>query len=69
MLVQAIEAERRVYYNRGKKLGFLEGKEKGKKAGKLEVARAMLTLGLALDLIQKSTGLSEEEIFALQTKE
>lgn len=42
---------------------------KGREEGKLEVAQAMMDLGLELTLIQKATGLALEVIEGLQTKE
>ena len=45
--------------------GVEEGIEKGKAEGKAEIAKSMLNLGLDLDIIIKSTGLSEAEIKTL----
>ena len=39
-----------------------EGKEEGRKEGLLEAARQMKQKGIALDLIQECTGLTDEEI-------
>ena len=46
----------------GKMEGKLEGEMKGKIESKLETARNMKDLGLSMDIIQKSVGLSEEEL-------
>ena len=46
----------------GKMEGKLEGEMKGKIESKLETARNMKDLGLTLDIIQKSVGLSEIEL-------
>ena len=48
--------------NKGKAEGIVEGKAKGK----AEDARAMLADGMNPALISKYTGLSEEQIAALQ---
>ena len=39
-----------------------EGKEKGRQDREIEIARDLKKLGVAIDIIMKSTGLSEEEI-------
>jgi len=46
----------------GKMEGKLEGEMKGKIESKLETARNMKDLGLSMDIIQKSVGLSEIEL-------
>ena len=46
----------------GKLEGKLEGEIKGKLEKALETARNMKDLGLSMDIIQKSVGLSEEEL-------
>ena len=43
-----------------------EGKEIGKQEQAIETCKRMLGLGLSLDIIQKSTELSEEEIQKIQ---
>mgnify|MGYP003425813784 CR=1 FL=1 len=45
--------------------GREEGWEEGKKEGKRETAVNMLTLGMSMDVIEKVTGLTEDEIKAL----
>ena len=42
--------------------GKLEGEMKGKIESKLETARKMKEMGLSLEIIQKSVGLSEGEL-------
>jgi predicted transposase/invertase (TIGR01784 family) len=46
----------------GKEQGLIEGKEKGKLEGKIEIAKNLLNSGISIEIIQISTGLSEEEI-------
>ena len=46
----------------GKMEGKLEGEMKGKFESKLETARNMKDLGLSMNIIQKSVGLSEIEL-------
>ena len=46
--------------------GKLEGKREGKLEGKLEAAKNFLAMGLPVDKVAKGTGLSEEEVRALQ---
>ena len=54
----------------GKEIGKQEGLEEGQKIGEqkkaVETCKRMLGLGLSLDIIQKSTELSEEEIQKIQ---
>ena len=50
----------------GKREGKLEGKREGKLEGKLEAAKNFLAMGLPVDKVAKGTGLSEEEVRALQ---
>jgi len=47
---------------KGLKRGMERGMEKGLEKGKIEIAKKLLLLGTAIDLIIKSTGLSEKEI-------
>jgi predicted transposase/invertase (TIGR01784 family) len=44
-----------------------EGREEGREEGRRATAQNLLRLGVALDTIITATGLSEEEILALQT--
>ncbi|MCQ2166433.1 MAG: hypothetical protein MJY49_03240, partial [Bacteroidales bacterium] len=46
--------------------GRAEGEAKGKTEGKIEVAKAMLHEGLAVEIICKVTGLSEKQVKDLQ---
>jgi predicted transposase/invertase (TIGR01784 family) len=48
--------------------GVEEGYEKGIQKGKIEVARNLLAKNTAFDLIAEATGLSVEEIKALQAE-
>jgi len=50
---------------KGRKEGRAEGKKEGFSEAKLEDARKMKTLGIAVEVISQVTGLSEEEIIAL----
>jgi len=50
---------------KGWKEGRAEGKKEGFSEAKLEDARKMKTLGIAVEVISQVTGLSEEEIIAL----
>ncbi len=50
------------YKEEGRKEGLQEGIEKGK----IEIAKNLLKLGLEIEVIKKSTGLSEQEIKSLQ---
>jgi len=42
--------------------GLEEGIEQGEKKAKIETAKNLLKNGISLEIIMKSTGLSEEEI-------
>jgi len=48
--------------------GKLEGIQEGIQKGKLEDAKRLLELGVNIEIISKATGLSIEEIRALQSK-
>ena len=50
----------------GLKQGRAEGIEQGLKTGKVEIAKNMLSLGMDMDLIVKTTGLTKSEIESLQ---
>ena len=52
----------------GKKLGIDEGKAIGVKERNIEVAKNLLKLQMKISDIAKVTGLSEEEINALNTE-
>ena len=49
----------------GLEKGREEGREEGKKEEKIEIAKNLKQAGVAIDIIQASTGLSSEEIKAL----
>ncbi len=49
-------------HEEGKEEGLVEGREKGLVEGKIEIARNLLKIGVSIDIIQQSTGLSKEEI-------
>ena len=50
----------------GKQEGLEEGRVIGKQEQAIETCKRMLELGLSLDIIHKSTELSEEEIQKIQ---
>ena len=49
----------------GRAEGLEEGLEKGRAEERLEIARNLKSSGIPVDVIIKSTGLSEDEIAAL----
>jgi len=49
-------------YNEGLNNGLEKGMENGLEKGKIEIAKKLLLMGVAMELIIKSTGLSEKEI-------
>ena len=53
---------------RGKKIGEKRGKKIGEKHGRQEIARKMVEMNMALDLISKATGLTEQELKALKKR-
>ena len=59
-----------LYY--AKEEGLAEGREEGLAEGKteerLEIAKKMLKEGLSVDLICRTTGLSEEEVLKLKSE-
>ena len=52
--------------NEGKRIGETEGRMKGLAEGRAEVAKAMLAKGLAGQMISECTGLTAEDLAALQ---
>jgi predicted transposase/invertase (TIGR01784 family) len=48
--------------------GLAKGRQEGRQEGMREVARNLLALNLPLPTIQETTGLSRDEILALQTE-
>ena len=63
-----------LYY--AKEEGLAEGREEGREEGRaegeakksLEIAKKMLKEGLSVDLICRTTGLSEEEVLKLKSE-
>ena len=61
---------------RGKKIGERIGEERGRKEGvaqgertkQREIARRMVEMNMALDIISKATGLTEQELKALKKR-
>ena len=53
------------YGDERERIGMNEGRKEGRKEGKKETAVNMLTLGMSMDVIAKVTGLTEDEIKAL----
>ena len=50
---------------RGKSLGLAEGEARGSRQAKLETAKNLIGMGLSLDNIAKATGLTKEEVEAI----
>jgi predicted transposase/invertase (TIGR01784 family) len=46
----------------GRSEGLEEGLEKGRRSASLEIARAMLACGVDVEIVQKTTGLSQDEL-------
>lgn len=57
-----IKASLDTKYEEGLKVGELKGKMEGKIEGKIEVAKELIKNGISIDIIIKSTGLTQEEI-------
>ena len=53
---------------RGKKIGERIGEKRGKKSEQREIARKMVEMNMALDIISKATGLTEQELKALKKR-
>ena len=70
------EEGERIGEKRGKKIGERIGEERGRKEGvaqgektkQREIARRMVEMKMALDIIAKATGLTEQELNALKKK-
>ena len=60
--------ERREGREEGEKIGEERGKKQGETAKQQEIACKMLEMKMALDIISKATGLSEQELNALQKR-
>ena len=52
----------------GERIGEKRGKKIGEKHGRQEIARKMVEMKMALDIIAKATGLTEQELKALKKK-
>ena len=56
----------------GREEGLVEGQkigeERGKKSEQQEIARKMLEMKMALDIISKATGLTEQELNLLKAR-
>ena len=50
----------------GERIGEKRGKKIGEKRGRQEIARKMVDMNMALDIISKATGLTEQELKALK---
>ena len=70
------EEGERIGEKRGKKIGERIGEERGRKEGvaqgektkQREIARRMVEMKMALDIISKATGLTERELKALKKR-
>jgi predicted transposase/invertase (TIGR01784 family) len=63
-----VDIERLPSFNRGLKKGIQEGLKEGIDKGIEKVAIGMLALNVDIEIIQKTTGLSLEEIEKLRSK-
>ena len=52
----------------GEMIGEKRGKKIGEKHGRQEIARKMVEMNMALDIISKATGLTEQELKALKKR-
>ena len=60
--------ERREGREEGERIGEKRGKKIGEKHGRQEIARRMVEMNMALDIISKATGLTEQELKALKKR-
>ena len=60
--------ERREGREEGERIGEKRGKKIGEKHGRQEIARKMVEMNMALDIISKATGLTEQELKALKKR-
>ena len=58
----AVRNAKRIAESKGKTEGIEIGKIEGIKLGKIDIAQKLLNLGVAKSIVQKSTGLSLEEL-------
>ena len=52
----------------GREEGEMIGEKRGKKSEQREIARRMVEMNMALDIISKATGLTEQELKALKKR-
>ena len=52
----------------GREEGERIGEKRGEKRGRQEIARKMVEMNMALDIISKATGLTEQELKALKKR-
>ena len=52
----------------GREEGERIGEKRGEKRGRQEIARRMVEMKMALDIIAKATGLTEQELNALKKR-
>ena len=52
----------------GREEGEMIGEKRGKKSEQREIARKMVEMKMALDIISKATGLTEQELKALKKR-
>ena len=62
------EEGERIGEKRGEKRGKKIGERIGEERGRQEIARKMVEMKMALDIIAKATGLTEQELKALKKK-
>ena len=60
-----IVTEKKISWEEGHEVGKEEGREEGKKQNAIEMAKILKEEGVAINIIVKSSGLTEEEINAL----
>lgn len=61
MIVETLNELKQDWYTEGRQ----EGRQEGERAGIIQTAKSMKKLGVDIEIIKKSTGLSDEEIKAL----
>ena len=54
-------------YQKHHQEGVKEGLQRGRREGLIAMARSLLALNVPLDVIEKSSGMTREEILTLQT--
>ena len=62
------EEGERIGEKRGKKIGERIGEKRGKKSEQREIARKMVEMKMAWDIIAKATGLTEQELETLKKR-